>query len=142
VPARIAGITVVGVGGTFAPTWYDTDPAALPHPRKGTMKATVLADKRRHFVRAEVEAAKQLGSADVLLTHEAPRRFMVGRMDAGKTPINELIAALEPRLHLFGHHHRFAEQQVQGTRSICLDLVSRSYLLLDTGTWEYEKLAS
>jgi Icc-related predicted phosphoesterase len=63
-------------------------------------------------------------------------------MDAGKTQINELITALRPRLHLFGHHHRFSEQQVQGTRSICLDLVSRSYLLLDTSTWEYQKLAS
>ena len=135
----VHGVSVGGVGGTFAPTWYDTDPAALPHPRKGTMKATVLADKRRHFVKRELEALERLGRLDILLTHEAPRPFRVGRMDAGKTPINELIAALQPRLHLFGHHHRFAEQDLRGTRSICLDLVGRSYLLLDTNTWEYEK---
>jgi Icc-related predicted phosphoesterase len=150
VPVRVEGVSVIGIGGTHAPSWYDTDPSALPHPRKGTMKATALADKRRHFVRSEVEAAKAAGGGagagrggiDVLLTHEAPRPFRVGRMDAGKTPINELIAAIRPRLHLFGHHHRFAEQEVQGTRSICLDLVSRSYLLIDTATWEYEKSAS
>jgi predicted phosphodiesterase len=143
VAVRIEGVSVAGVGGTFAPSWYDTDPAALPHPRKGTMKATALADKRRHFVKAEVEAAKAAGpgSVDVLLTHEAPRPFRVGRMDAGKTPINELIAALRPRLHLFGHHHRFVEQDVQDTRSICLDLVGRSYLLVDTDSWQYERLA-
>ncbi len=107
------------------------------------MKATALADKRRHFVKVEVEAAKALGRqmrVDVLLTHEAPRPFRVGRMDAGKAPINELIAAIRPRLHLFGHHHRFDEREVESTRSICLDLVSRSYLLLDPRTWEYEKL--
>jgi Icc-related predicted phosphoesterase len=133
---EVSGVTVGGLGGTFAPTWYDTDPAALPHPRKGTMKATVLADKRRHFVRAEVEALKARGRVDILLTHEAPRPFRVGRMDAGKTPVNELVAALRPRLHLFGHHHRFAEQDLHGTRSICLDLVGRSYVLVDTATWE------
>jgi Icc-related predicted phosphoesterase len=141
VPRQVAGVRVLGVGGTLAPTWYDTDPADLPHPRKGTMKATVLADKRRHFVRAEVERAKALGPGriDVLLTHEAPRPFRVGRMDAGKSPINELIGALRPRLHLFGHHHRFAEMVIDGVRSIGLDLVSVSYLLIDTTTWEYEK---
>jgi Icc-related predicted phosphoesterase len=138
-PHRIEGCRVVGLGGTFAPSWYDANPADLPHPRKGTMKATALADKRRHFVRAEVEQAAALGGADILLTHEAPRPFRVGRMDAGKTPINELIARLAPRLHLFGHHHRFAEQEVGGVRSICLDVVGRSYLLIDTGAWTYEK---
>lgn len=135
----VEGCRVVGVGGTFAPTWYDTNPAALPHPRKGTMKATTLADKRRHFVRAEIDAAVGARPADVLLTHEAPRPFRVGRMDAGKTPINALLAGLRPRLHLFGHHHRFAEQEIQGVRSICLDLVGRSYLLIDITTWTYER---
>ncbi len=141
VPRQVEGITVLGIGGTLAPSWYDTDPADLPHPRKGTMKATALADKRRHFVRGEVERAKALGPGrvDVLLTHEAPRPFRIGRIDAGKTPINELIGALRPRLHLFGHHHRFAELMVNGVRSIGLDLVSVSYLLIDTQTWQYEK---
>ena len=144
VPREIEGVIVLGVGGTLAPTWYDTDPADLPHPSKGTMKATALADKRRHFVRAEVDRARALGPGrvDVLLTHEAPRPFRVGRMDAGKTPINELIGALRPRLHLFGHHHRFAELVVDGVRSIGLDLVSVSYLLIDTTTWEYEQRAT
>ena len=127
----LAGMSVAGLGGTYAPTWYDADPADLPHPRKGTMRATALADKRRHFVRAEVEALVARGRVDILLTHEAPRPFRVGRMDAGKAPINELIATLRPRLHLFGHHHRYAEQQIGDTRSICLDLVSRSYVLID-----------
>ena len=47
----IGGVRVAGLGGTFAPTWYETAPAALPHPRKVSAKATELADKRRHFVR-------------------------------------------------------------------------------------------
>ena len=31
---------------------------------------------------------------------------------------------MQPRLHLFGHHHRFAEQEREGVRSVGLDLVS------------------
>ncbi len=75
---------------------------------------------------------------DVLLTHEAPRPFRVGRMDAGKTPINEILAGMRPRLHLFGHHLRFTEQECQGVRSVGLDLVSRSYLLVDRVALDFE----
>jgi Icc-related predicted phosphoesterase len=88
-------------------------------------------------VREEVEACRAMREVDIFLSHEAPRPFRVGRMDAGKTPINEVLAAMQPRLHLFGHHHRFSEQTIQGVRSVGLDLVSRSYLLIEPGTAEY-----
>jgi Icc-related predicted phosphoesterase len=137
------GIRVAGLGGTFAPSWYDTPAAALPHPRKGSAKATELADKRRHFVREQVEACKALAGIDVFMTHEAPRPYFAGsgahRNDAGKTPINEVLAAMRPRLHLFGHHHRFTEQEREGVRSVGLALVADSYLLIDPHTLEYER---
>jgi len=102
--------------------------AALPHQRKSD-------DKRRHFVREEVEACKRLSDIDVLLTHEAAKPFRAfpgGRgPDAGKAPINEVLAAMRPRLHLFGHHHRFSDQMREGVRSVGLDLVTRSYLLVN-----------
>jgi Icc-related predicted phosphoesterase len=129
-------VEVAGLGGTFAPTWYETPAADLPHPKKGSAKATELADKRRHFVREEVGACKAMRGReiDIFLTHEAPkpfRPFPGGRgPDAGKAQINEVLRALQPRLHLFGHHHRFSEQTVEGVRSIGLDLVSRSYVLI------------
>jgi Icc-related predicted phosphoesterase len=71
------------------------------------------------------------------MTHDAPRPYRVGKVDAGKTPINEVLASMLPRLHLFGHHHRFSEQVRQGVRSVGLDLVSQSYLLIDAATMEY-----
>ena len=138
----VGRLTVAGLGGTLAPTWYDTAPADLPHPKKGSARATGLADKRRHFVRAEVEACRRMSGIDIFLSHEAPRPFRVGRMDAGKTPINEILADMKPRLHLFGHHHRFGEQVRQGIRSVALDLVSRSYLLIDVNTLDYQHLQS
>jgi Icc-related predicted phosphoesterase len=139
----IDGLRVAGLGGTFAPTMYETLAAELPHPKKGSAKATELADRRRHFVREEVEACKRLHGVDLLLTHEAPRPFRVGgegrANDAGKTPINEVLSAMKPRLHLFGHHHRFAEMDVQGVRSVCLDVVAASYLIIEASTLEYHR---
>jgi Icc-related predicted phosphoesterase len=136
----IDSLRVAGLGGTFAPTWYETPAAELPHPKKGSARATELADKRRHFVREQVDASKALTGIDVLLTHEAAKPFRpaAGRgPDAGKSQINEVLHAMRPRLHLFGHHHRFTEQEREGVRSVGLDLVSRSYLLLDSGSLDY-----
>ncbi len=139
---RVDGVNVAALGGTFAPTWYDTPAAELPHPKKSSARATELADKRRHFVREEVEACKRLTGVDVLLTHEAAkpfRPFPGGRgPDAGKPQVNEVLAAMKPRLHLFGHHHRFSEQDREGVRSVGLDLVTRSYLLIDAASMQYE----
>jgi Icc-related predicted phosphoesterase len=138
------GLTIAGLGGTLAPTMYDMRAADLPHPTKSTAKATELADRRRHFVREEVEACQSLRGIDLLMTHEAPRPYLVGgtprKIDAGKTPINDILAAMRPRLHLFGHHHRFTEQERQGVRSVGLDLVSKTYLLVDAGTMDYERV--
>ena len=138
----IDGLRVAGLGGTFAPTMYDLTAAELPHPKKSTPKATELADRRRHFVREEVERCKAMSNIDIFLSHEAPRPFRSPRgNDAGKTRINEVVAAMRPKLHLFGHHHRFAEAEVAGVPSVCLDLVTNSYLVIDRKTLKYQHLA-
>jgi uncharacterized protein len=141
----VDGVTVAGVGGTFAPTWYDTPAAKLPSRPKD--------DKRRHFVREEIEAAKGLGNVDVLLTHEAPKPFWIElpsstaptrrwRRDVGKVPIAELADALQPRLHLFGHHHVHAAFTRAGIPTVCVDRVNRGYLLVDRATFAWEARAT
>src|SRR5687767_15136062 len=138
----INGLRLAGLGGTHAPTMYEVRAADLPHPKKSTPKATEAADRRRHFVREEVEACKAITDVDIFLSHEAPRPFRVHRgIDAGKTPINDVLAAMQPRLHLFGHHHTFVVGEAQGVRSICLDPVGKSYLLIDGKTLEYQHLS-
>jgi Icc-related predicted phosphoesterase len=140
IPGTEETVRVSGLGGTFAPTWYETPAADLPHPKKGSAKATELADKRRHFVREEVEACMRLTGVDVFLTHEAAspfRPFAGGRgPDAGKRQINDALAAMRPRLHLFGHHHRYSDQMREDVRSVGLDLVSHGYLLIDAASFE------
>ena len=138
----VGPLRVAGLGGTFAPKWFDTPAPALPHTPKD--------DKRRHFVREEAEAAKRLQGVDILMTHEAARPFIVvdepgagtkpRRHDAGKPAINDVLAALRPRLHLCGHHHRFSETVREGVRSVCVDRVNRSYLLIDAATLQYRKV--
>jgi Icc-related predicted phosphoesterase len=138
-------ISVAGVGGTFAPTWYNTPASALPRRAKD--------DKRRHFVREEVDACKALGRVDVLLTHEAPKPFWVTlpsstapskkwRRDVGKVPIAEVADALQPRLHCFGHHHVSAAFERNGIPTICVDRVSRGYLLVDAESFAWEAHAT
>src|SRR5438067_24838 len=135
---NVGPLKVAGLGGTFAPTWFDTAAAALPHQRKSD-------DKRRHFVREEVEQCKRLRGIDVLMTHEAARPFIIvgephRRTDAGKPAINDVLASMQPRLHLCGHHHRFVETVREGVRSVCIDRINRSYLLIDADTLEYKKV--
>lgn len=148
-PVRVCGVRVLGLGGTFAPTWYDTLPQDLPKPRlaaKPGAEFPPLArdDKRRHFVKAEVEACKRLTAIDLFLSHESARPFHLdvrGRhQDVGKTPINEVLASVRPRLHLSGHHHVFSDDVRQGVRSIGLDPVGESYLIIDLETWAYTRM--
>jgi Icc-related predicted phosphoesterase len=139
---RVGPLTVAGLGGTFAPTWFTTPAAQLP--------ARTSDDKRRHFVQDEVEACKRLGAVDILMTPEAARPFILvdepapsrtpRRRDAGKPAINDLLATLQPRLHLCGHHHRFVETRREGVPSVCIDRINRSYLLIDAATLKYEKI--
>ena len=147
-PHLVGPWRVAALGGTFAPTWYHSAAAALPpsRGRRGTSTAIKLGksrdDKRRHFVREEVLLCKGLAAIDLFMTHEAPRPFYPQgrRLDAGKTVINEVLTAMRPKLHLFGHHHEFTDSVRQGVRSIGLDIVTKSYLLVDAETFKCERL--
>ena len=147
--SEVGPLRVAGLGGTFAPTWFNATRAELPHGRRGAAFEK-RDDKRRHFVREEAEACKRLAPIDILMTHEAARPFIVvnepspgrqgRRLDAGKPAVNDVLAALKPRLHLCGHHHRFSETVREGVPSVCIDRVNRSYLLIDAGTLDYRRL--
>jgi uncharacterized protein len=147
-PHTVGPWRVAALGGTFAPSWYHTPVSSLP-PSRGRKAAPASVklgksrdDKRRHFVKDEVLACKVLAGIDVFLTHEAPRPFYPAgrRIDAGKTVINDILTAMRPRLHLFGHHHEFTDSERHGIRSIGLDVVTKSYLLINAQTFRCERL--
>lgn len=147
--ATVGPLRVAGLGGTFAPSWFDTPVVDLPAARKPA-PIEKRDDKRRHFVREEADACKRLKNVDILMTHEAARPFILvnepragakpRRLDAGKPAINDVLAALQPRLHLCGHHHRFIETTREGVPSVCIDRINRSYLLIDAASLEYRKV--
>jgi predicted phosphodiesterase len=147
-PYQVGPWRVAALGGTFAPSWYHTPAAQLPPSRGRKTVGTALKlgksrdDKRRHFVRDEVIALKNLKNIQLFLTHEAPRPFYPAgrRIDAGKTALNDVLASMQPRLHLFGHHHEFSDSIRQGVRSIGLDVITKSYLLIDADTYKCERL--
>ena len=130
----VSGLRIAGLGGTFAPTWYEKSVSEL-------RRLTPRDDRRRHFVHEEVAACRALSGVDVFLSHEAARPFPLDRVkDAGKTPINEVLAAMQPRVHLFGHHHRYTAAERQHVPSIGLELVSDSYLIFDGNTLAHERM--
>ena len=149
------GLRLAGLGGTFAPTWYETPAGELPPfkttaSRSGASAAkTARDDKRRHFVQEEVARCSLLTDVDLFLSHEAPRPFILEqrrgsgpprRIDAGKTPVNQVLAAMRPRLHLFGHHHKYTTAEHQGVPSIGLEMVTESYLIIDGKTLAHQRL--
>lgn len=117
---EIEGVTFGGLSGNFAPTQYDKPRSALQ------------GDRRRHFVRADVEKLKRVGDVDVLLTHEAPHGTDVAEdYSVGCGPIDELLDALSPALHLVGHHHQHTETSVGDTRVVTVAPAWEYYYELD-----------
>jgi hypothetical protein len=134
ISVKAHGLTLAGLGGTLAPTWYMKPAAEL-------RRLSPRDDRRRHFVHEEVEACKALAGIDVFVSHEAPRPFPLARVkDAGKTPINEVLAAMRPRLHIFGHHHVYTVAERQRVPSVGLETVGDSYLVFDGKTLAHQRL--
>jgi Icc-related predicted phosphoesterase len=125
---EVQGLTVGGLSGNFAPTQYDKPRSAL------------RGDRRRHFVRNDIQRLKQVGDLDVLLTHQAPHGTAVREdYSVGCGPVDELLAVLEPDLCLVGHHHQHTDTRVAGTRIITTAPAWESYYELDPETLAVER---
>ena len=122
--AEVEELRVAGLSGNYAPTQYEKS------------RDELTGERRRHFVREDVERAERLEDVDVFLAHEAPRALLGG---LGKEPIDRVIEALEPDLCLTGHHHRHVEGSLGETRLVGLAPVWDSYYLLDPETLALER---
>ena len=117
---EISGLRIGGLSGNFAPTQYEKPRSAL------------VGDRRRHFVRVDVERAKDLEDVDVFLAHEAPHGTGVAESyNVGCKYIDELLRTLEPDLCLLGHHHQHRESTFGSTRVVSLAPAWKSYYILD-----------
>jgi len=124
---ELQGRRFAGLSGNFAPTQFDKPRSAL------------RGDRRRHFVRADVERAKALEDVDVLLCHEAPHGlYHYAAYDPGCTHIDGLIQALHPELCLVGHHHEHAECRFAGSRVVGLAPTWERWYRLDPDTLDLE----
>ncbi|WP_435179741.1 metallophosphoesterase family protein [Halorussus sp. AFM4] len=128
--AEVEGLRVAGLTGNYAPTKYDES------------RADLSGERRRHFVRGDVERLKEVEDVDVLLTHEAPRGLIYYGYDAGCERIDELLDALDPALCLVGHHERRAEAEFGDTRVVSLAPAWKRYYLLDPETLELSEHAT
>jgi Icc-related predicted phosphoesterase len=122
--AEVEGLRVAGLSGNYAPTKYDES------------RADLSGERRRHFVRDDVERLKQVDDVDVLLTHEAPHGVVYYGYDAGCERVDELLDALDPDLCLVGHHERHVEAEYGDTRVVSLAPVWERFYDLDPDTLE------
>lgn len=120
---ELHGIRVAGLSGNYAPTQYDKSRAELQD------------DRRRHFVREDVERVIELTEVDVFLTHEAPHGLLQSDgCDVGCTYIDGILRDLSPDLCLAGHHHEHVESTFGETTVVGLAPVWESYYILDPET--------
>ena len=120
---EVDGLRVAGLSGNFAPTQFEK------------ARADLSGDRRRHFVSADVEAAKELADVDVFLTHEAPHGLLEkGSYDVGCKHVDAILRAVEPALCLVGHHHEAAESRFGQTRVVSLAPAWEHYYTLEPET--------
>jgi Icc-related predicted phosphoesterase len=115
-----AGLRIAGLSGNFSPTRFE-------------MARTQLSgERRRHFLREEIERAKSLDAVDVFLTHEAPHGLAVEEdYDVGCKHVDAILQALEPDLCLVGHHHSHVEGSFGPTTVVSLAPAWEAYYELD-----------
>ena len=122
--ATVEGLRVAGLSGNHAPTRYEKS------------RAELVGDRRRHFVRSEVERAAALEDVDVFLTHEAPEGLIYYGYDAGCEHVTDLLETLDPELCLVGHHHTHKEDEIAGVRTVSLAPTWEQYYTLDPSDLE------
>ncbi|GAA0270484.1 metallophosphoesterase family protein [Halobacterium noricense] len=116
----VDGLRVAGLSGNYAPTQFEKS------------REQLYDDRRRHFVRDDVERAKQLDDVDIFLAHEAPHGLPVTEeYDVGCKHIDDVLETLEPDLCLVGHHHEHAESEFGPTHVVSLAPAWDSYYELD-----------
>ena len=125
---ELDGLRVAGLSGNHAPTQFDRS------------RSQLTGERRRHFVRADVERALALDDVDVFLAHEAPGGLLrrAGR-DVGCEWIDRVLRALDPDLCLVGHYHEHVEGTFEGTRVVSLAPAWESYYLLDPETLSLDR---
>lgn len=107
-------LTVGGVGGCYGPSDY------------GRPSKRLQGYAKRHYARDEIETLAARGHVDVLLLHDAPLGVRFPTHDSVAVGLDELLAAVSPRVCFFGHHHARVDAEVAGVRCIGLNIVGRS----------------
>jgi uncharacterized protein len=112
-------LRVGGIGGCFGASDYDR-PAPSPRGYVG-----------RHYTHDDVRALSAHGDLDIVLAHEAPAGVRFEHHSRGDgfvseaAGLDELLAATQPRVCLFGHHHARISSEVAGVPCVGLNKVGR-----------------
>lgn len=131
----IKGQWIATLGGNYSRNFYEYKREDLPQSRK------------RHFVKKEVdEFMLNLGTSsgsnvDILLTHEAPSPFInKSCRDVGQPIINDVLKALKPKIHFFGHHHYYCIGEYEGIVSVGVEYGYKSFVIYNTEDHKIDRI--
>lgn len=119
-------IRVAAFGGNFSPT-------VSPMP-----KFKVPPSRTRHFLYEERDRLLSETDVDILLSHEAPSPYLRGTHDIGQPTLTAISAYLKPKIHVFGHHHRYGIYDYGGVKTVGLEYGWSHAVLWDEETGDIE----
>lgn len=123
---EIGKSTVLGLGGNYSPKYYPYKRTDLPDGRE------------RHYTESEIKRCIKYRNIGILITHEAPFPYMRGEKNIGRLEITEILDACKPKIHFFGHHHKFGVYEiVKGIKSVCLDRPNTSWVRLSLDDYSF-----
>jgi Icc-related predicted phosphoesterase len=117
-------LRIAGLNGAYDPLYFEYDRERLDDPG--------------YFTKGDIEKCLDMKNIDIFLVHGCPSGLGFGREpDHGVPSIRKILDSVRPRYMFCGHGH-FFKQVMHDECTICsLDLVSRAYYTLDTGTGEF-----
>jgi predicted phosphodiesterase len=119
-------VRVAVMGGNYSPKYSMWEKDKVPPSRA------------RHFLQEDRDRLlAENGDVDILITHEAPSPYMRGSQDIGQPWITELSVHLKPKIHVFGHHHRYGAYECGGVKTLGLEYGWSHCVLWDEKTGEH-----
>lgn len=123
---KLRKIRVAAFGGNFSP---------VVSPRS---RDKVPIGRERHFLYEERDKLLSETNVDILLTHEAPSPYMRGDRDIGQVAITSISSYLKPKIHVFGHHHRYGVYDYNGVKTVGLEYGWSHAVLWDEDTGDIQ----
>lgn len=101
-PIQIEGVTFAGIGGNYSPKFYE--------------ESFIRNKTGKYYYKSYQLENLSCYKIDILLSHEAPFGIIeTNQSYLGRKEIRTVIQQTQPKLSLFGHHHRYYQGKIESS---------------------------